>query len=159
MQVTSDKKHISFIQHLPKLNCSRVIKLWIIHQFWKQFARCCSHLPWTYWKCENISIFYQILLEIFVKVENIASNIGIEILIPRQVTLQIHRSNVPASSAMQYYEWSICIPYLDSLLSSLRCRFSEDNLVFFNLFKILPTNVAYWLWWIPGSNFVSARNV
>ena len=58
---------------------------------------------------------------------------------PRVVGIQVHRDNVEAESASQYYQRSIFLPYIDGLSSSLRERFN-DNLSFFALLSILPPN-------------------
>ena len=53
-----------------------------------------------------------------------------ELLVPRFVGIQVHRDNVEAESASQYYQRSIFLPYIDGLSSSLLERFN-DNLSFF----------------------------
>ena len=67
-----------------------------------------------------------------------------ELSVPRVVGIQVHRDNVEAESASQYYQRSIFLPYIDGLSSSLRERFN-DNLSFFALLSILaannPTNI------------------
>ena len=49
-----------------------------------------------------------------------------ELSVPRVVGIQVHRDNVEAESAPQYYQRSIFLPYIDGLSSSLRERF-DDN--------------------------------
>ena len=46
---------------------------------------------------------------------------------------------VPAKTTEEYFKFSIYLPYLDSLLQSIKDRF-EDNLKFFSLLSILPPN-------------------
>ena len=62
-----------------------------------------------------------------------------ELSVPRVVGIQVHRDNVEAESASQYYQRSIFLPYIDGLNSSLRERFN-DNPSFFALLSILPPN-------------------
>ena len=57
--------------------------------------------------------------------------------VPRAVGIQVHRENVEAESASQYYQRSIFLPYIDGLSSSLLERFN-DNSSFFALLSILP---------------------
>ena len=67
-----------------------------------------------------------------------------QLSLPRVVGIQVHRDNVEAESASQYYQRSIFLPYIDGLSSSLRERFN-DNPSFFALLSILlpnnPTNI------------------
>ena len=62
-----------------------------------------------------------------------------ELSVPRVVGIQVHRDNVEAESASQYYQRSIFLPCIDDLSSSLRERFN-DNPSFFALLSILPPN-------------------
>ena len=62
-----------------------------------------------------------------------------QLSVPRVVGIQVHRDNVEAESASQYYQRSIFLSYIDSLKSSLRERFN-DNPSFFALLSILPPN-------------------
>ena len=62
-----------------------------------------------------------------------------ELSVPRVVGIQVHCDNVEAESALQYYQRSVFLPYIDDLSSSLRERFN-DNSSFFTLLSILPPN-------------------
>ena len=62
-----------------------------------------------------------------------------ELSVPRVVGIQVHRDNVEAESASQYYQRLIFLPYIDGQNSSLRERFN-DNPSFFALLSILPPN-------------------
>lgn len=75
---------------------------------------------------------------IFKEVEEMAQISDIEIKIPRITGRQTHRSNVPATSAEQYFRLNIFIPYLDSLITSLKSRFSEDSSIGFSLSRLHP---------------------
>ncbi|KAF0727649.1 zinc finger MYM-type protein 1-like [Aphis craccivora] len=47
---------------------------------------------------------------------------------------QQHRSNPPVSNTAEFWKRSLLIPYMDSLISSLERRFSDENLPAFSLF-------------------------
>ena len=47
--------------------------------------------------------------------------------VPRVVGIQVHRDNVEAESASQYYQRSIFLPYIDGLSSSLLERFNDNS--------------------------------
>ena len=49
-----------------------------------------------------------------------------ELSVPRVVGIQVHRDNVEAESASQYYQRSVFLPYIDDLSSSLRERFNDN---------------------------------
>ena len=46
---------------------------------------------------------------------------------PRQTKYQVYRSNVPADDTEEYFRKAIFIPYLDSIIQSLRNRFDHEN--------------------------------
>ena len=60
-----------------------------------------------------------------------------KLLLPRVVRKLVHRDNVEAESALQYYQRSIFLPNVNGLSSFLRERFN-DSPSFFTLFSILP---------------------
>ena len=62
-----------------------------------------------------------------------------ELAMPRVAGRQVHRDNVEAESASQYYQRSIFFSYINGLSSSLRERFNDDP-SFFALLSILPPN-------------------
>ena len=62
-----------------------------------------------------------------------------QLSVPRVVGIQVHRDNVEAESASQYYQRSIFLRCIDDLSSSLRECFN-DNPSFFALLSILPPN-------------------
>ena len=49
-----------------------------------------------------------------------------EFSVPRVVGIQVHRDNVEAELASQYYQRSIFLPYIEGLSSSLRERFNDN---------------------------------
>ena len=62
-----------------------------------------------------------------------------ELTMPRVAGRQVHRDNVEAESASQYYQRSIFFSYINGLSSSLRERFN-NNPSFFVVLSILPLN-------------------
>ncbi|XP_050064233.1 zinc finger MYM-type protein 1-like [Aphis gossypii] len=70
-----------------------------------------------------------------------AENIGTEINLPRIVGRQQHRSNPPVSNTTEFWKRSLLIPYMDSLISSLERRFSDENLPAFSIFLLHPSNM------------------
>lgn len=79
--------------------------------------------------------------EIFKKCKEYENMFDMEFKIPRITQRQTMRSNIPADSPETYFRISIFIPYLDSLISSLTTRFSEDTTIAFSLVNLHPSNV------------------
>jgi hypothetical protein len=65
----------------------------------------------------------------------VADEINVELSIPRHAKKQTLRANHPNDSINEYYKRSIFIPYVDSLISSLHSRFSDEHKETFSLFK------------------------
>lgn len=61
--------------------------------------------------------------------------------IPRIVGRQRHRSNHPAENPSEYWTRSLVIPYLDSIITSLEIRFSEENTPALALSKLHPAQM------------------
>lgn len=70
-----------------------------------------------------------------------AESIGFDLSPPRTATRQHYRSNHPSENSMDYWKRSLLIPYLDSLISSLEERFSDDNSPAFSLLSLHPSNM------------------
>lgn len=73
-------------------------------------------------------------------VRQYADDVGIDFLIPRMSSKQTLRSNYSTNDPIDYYRISVFLPYLDSLISSLKFRFNEKMkmlfLYFFSIQKI-----------------------
>ena len=82
----------------------------------------------------SVSVFEAILTI----ANNQADEINVELSIPTQAKKQAIRVNYPNHSINEYYRLSIFIPYLDSLISSLKSRFSDDHKEIFSLLKLHP---------------------
>ena len=70
----------------------------------------------------------------FLATKNVADEIGIDLKPPLQAQRQINRANPQAQDPEQYFKVTVYIPYLDSLVSSLETKFSEETnqaIVFF----------------------------
>jgi hypothetical protein len=61
-----------------------------------------------------------------------------KICMPRIVGRQIHRSNVPANTPLQYYQRSIFLPFLDGILSQMSTRFCDHEAIVLRLCGLLP---------------------
>lgn len=73
-----------------------------------------------------------------------AETIGLEediTSLPRIFGKQCHRNTHPAENSSQYWRRSLIIPYLDSIMSSLDNRFSDENNVSFSLFYLHPAKM------------------
>jgi hypothetical protein len=81
--------------------------------------------------------------EILTSAKKIAEIFCIELSMPRIVSKQIQRSNFSTSSVEDYFRISLFIPYLDSLISSLGIRFSEENRIPTFLCILHPSRIKY----------------
>ncbi|XP_042913321.2 52 kDa repressor of the inhibitor of the protein kinase-like [Parasteatoda tepidariorum] len=75
---------------------------------------------------------------IFTKAEHICEELGIEMNRPRVASRQVHRSNLPSENAEEFFRRSLFIPYLDSIISSLKDRFSSTQRKAFSLLQLHP---------------------
>ena len=71
---------------------------------------------------------------IMTEVEKMVLAVGIEVQMPRQCGRLTQRPNYQSKTAEEFYRVAIFIPYLDSLIESLRTRFVPDNEKHFALF-------------------------
>nr|CAI5870176.1 unnamed protein product [Callosobruchus analis] len=76
--------------------------------------------------------------EILQKARAVAMDLNIEISVPRLAHKQTHRSNLPSDNDNEYWRRSLIIPYIDSLISSLNIRFSQENTPAFALSRLHP---------------------
>nr|CAI5847132.1 unnamed protein product [Callosobruchus analis] len=76
--------------------------------------------------------------EILQKARAVAMDLNIEISVPRLAYKQTHRSNPPSDNDNEYWRRSLIIPYIDSLISSLNIRFSQENTPAFALSRLHP---------------------
>lgn len=71
-----------------------------------------------------------------------AEKTGFAIDPPRTLPRQKHRANSPASSAKEYWNRAVTIPYLDSLIVSLETRFGQESTPAYALSLLNPVNVT-----------------
>lgn len=76
--------------------------------------------------------------DIYASAKKISDELGVELLTPRVVGRQHHRSNIPSDSPEEYWKRSVLIPYLDSFSSALTDRFSHNNEPAFSLLSLHP---------------------
>lgn len=80
--------------------------------------------------------------ELLTAANTTAENLGTEINLPRIVgQQQQHCLNPPALNSDEFWKRSLLISYLDSLISSLERRFSDENLPAFSLLLLHPSNM------------------
>lgn len=77
--------------------------------------------------------------ELLKKSHDIADKVGVEFSVPRIVKKQMHRTNPPSETAIEYWRRSLIIPYLDSLTLALNVRFSDENTPAFALSYLHPS--------------------
>lgn len=70
-----------------------------------------------------------------------AEKFDVELSMPRTTGRQTHRSNQPSTSPSDYWKKSLLIPYIDSLITNLRDRFTEENHPAFSLLSLHPANM------------------
>ncbi len=61
------------------------------------------------------------------EVLTLANKVGVAEFVPRKTSLQRNKSNTPSESPGQHYKRAIAIPLIDSLLSQIKERFSNDH--------------------------------
>jgi len=82
--------------------------------------------------CENI------FNSIFKEVKLVASKIDLKLKLPRRSVKQVHRENYPTNDVEVYFRQSLFIPYLESVIMSLKDRFSDEKLKIFTLYNLNP---------------------
>lgn len=79
--------------------------------------------------------------DIFAKVSAMAEKLKIDVKVPRTCGRSCFRPNPPFSGPEDYFRKVIFVPYMDSLISSLESRFSQENTVPFSLFALQPSKM------------------
>ena len=74
--------------------------------------------------CDNIDTHHSTW---FLTISEMLSQVGVEPSVPRRCGRQIHRSNLPADTPIEYYKRTISIPVVDHLLSELRSQFGDHQ--------------------------------
>lgn len=79
--------------------------------------------------------------EIYLEAKTTAEKLGVLLTMPRIVKTQRHRENHEAATVMEYYRRSMFIPLLDQVNVDLQERFSQENLMCFDLNLLLPEHI------------------
>ena len=79
---------------------------------------------------------------LFDKAKDIADSFGVNLTVPRLSAKMRHRANFDTEQPEDYFRVTIFIPYIDSLLSSLRARFCESNSFFEALSRLVPAEMS-----------------
>ncbi|XP_077306272.1 52 kDa repressor of the inhibitor of the protein kinase-like [Lithobates pipiens] len=68
----------------------------------------------------------------------LASELGVELKLPRLVGRQVHRFNCNVESTEEYYRKSLYIPLLDNIINDLKTRFPENSMQCFQIQILMP---------------------
>ncbi|XP_050505348.1 52 kDa repressor of the inhibitor of the protein kinase-like [Diabrotica virgifera virgifera] len=79
--------------------------------------------------------------ELYLEALTTSEKLGVQLKMPRVVKSQRHRENYEAETVMEYYRMSMYIPLLDNVITDLQTRFSEENLLCFDLNLLMPANM------------------
>ena len=67
------------------------------------------------------------ILVIYRQAERIATSLDISPSVPRTVSTQMHRSNIPANTSEEYYRRVMAIPVLETFIAEMNFGFNELN--------------------------------
>jgi len=73
---------------------------------------------------------------------DLAEKLGIVEAIPRKTSIQRNHSNIPSSSPIDHYKKSVAIPLLDSLISQMQDRFSDEDRHARHLLYLVPSIIV-----------------
>ena len=87
---------------------------------------------------ENAEVVFR--EDIFAKVDEMSKELHLELSIPRTVARQCYGTNtgMRTTNAQEYFQQAIFIPYLDSILTSLRLRFDDSEFIPSSLLTLHP---------------------
>ncbi|XP_053547017.1 52 kDa repressor of the inhibitor of the protein kinase-like [Bombina bombina] len=68
----------------------------------------------------------------------LASELGVELKLPRLLGKQVHRSNYNAGSTEEFYRKSLYIPLLDNTINDLKARLPENSMQCFQIQILMP---------------------
>ena len=78
-------------------------------------------------------------LVIYRKVEKITISLDVSPSVPRTVSRQMHRSNIPANTPEGYYRRVLAIPVLDTFILEIEFRFNDHNQRASTLLTLIPS--------------------
>lgn len=85
-------------------------------------------------RCNADSTFSTLHME----ATELASELGVELKLPRLVGRQVHRFNYNVESTEEYYRKSLYIPLLDNIINDLKTRFPENSMQCFQIQILMP---------------------
>lgn len=72
------------------------------------------------------------------KISTLATQMGTTEQRTRVCARQRNRENTPAETAQDYWKRTVAIPFLDTICSEMRCRFSDDKRAHFEHCSLIP---------------------
>ena len=82
------------------------------------------------------------LKDVYAEVKEISNKLHLELIIPRITSMQCYRANFAPTNVQEYFRKAIYIPYLDSILASLKTRFDDSKFVPNSLLILHPTRAV-----------------
>ncbi len=79
--------------------------------------------------------------DIFLKIEQMAKIGNVSLIPPRRCSTQMHRNNVPADTAKEYFKLALFYPFVDSILQEINSRFNEITNHAVQGLRLLPANL------------------
>ena len=61
---------------------------------------------------------------------------------PRVCSRQLNRDNTPAESVSEYWKRTVAIPFLDTVCSELKSRFSQETVAHYELCALIPSVIT-----------------
>jgi hypothetical protein len=72
----------------------------------------------------------------------LASELDIDIKIPRTCSKQQHRANIATTNVEEYFRSVVAIPFLDQFCSELKMRFQEEDIKAYKICMLLPSTLS-----------------
>ena len=81
-------------------------------------------------------------LFIYRQAERITTSLDVSSSVPRTVSSQMHRSNIPANTPEEYYRRVLVIPVLETFIAEMEFRFNEFNQRVSTLLTLIPSIIT-----------------
>ena len=107
-----------------------------VYDAYKMVSSVIENIPTTR---ENISTIFS---SWYSEVLTLAEKVGVIESVPRKTSLQRSRTNVPSDTPKEHYQRAITIQLLDSLLSQMKERFSEEHCHALKLLFLIPSSIC-----------------
>ncbi|XP_065654577.1 52 kDa repressor of the inhibitor of the protein kinase-like [Hydra vulgaris] len=98
------------------------------------------------WGCDENEIWMNADFGLFNNANYLANALNIALVTPRAVCRQLHRNNIPAENACQYYKRATWFLYLDSVIQSMDARFSNHQQLVMKMSALLPSVISQHSW-------------